>query len=109
MHSIPISSDIRARRTFSSNSFCQRSGTLVAARPLEQLEPNTASLKRLPPNMVGLRSAAMAPLALALGQQEFAAGLDHRHAVEGDDVGRGVSLAPQFRQKGAGANHVDRR
>src|SRR5215510_13477415 len=44
---------------FSAKAFCQRSGTLVAARPLEQLDPKTASLNRLPPNMVGLRSTSM--------------------------------------------------
>jgi hypothetical protein len=34
-------------------------GTVVAARPLEQLEPKTASLNRLPQNMVRLRSTSM--------------------------------------------------
>src|SRR5437667_3020894 len=59
MHSMPISSDSRARRTLSSNVFCHRSGTFVAARPLEQFEPKTASLNRLPPAMVGLRWVIM--------------------------------------------------
>jgi hypothetical protein len=34
-------------------------GAVVAARPREQLEPKTASLNRLPPNMVGLRSISI--------------------------------------------------
>src|SRR5262247_3068998 len=56
---MPAASAIWASRIFSSKVFCQRSGTVVAARPLEQLEPKTASLNRLPPNMVGLRSTSI--------------------------------------------------
>ncbi len=44
----------------------------------------------------------------ALAQQKLAAGLDHRDAVVGDDVGGGVGLAPQLREVGAGADDVDR-
>src|SRR6266478_4150810 len=49
----------------------------------------------------------LAPSALA--QQEFAPGLDHGLPVISDDVGRGVGLAPQLGQVGAGADHIDRR
>src|SRR5262245_54560412 len=64
MASIPAASAIWASRIFSSKVFCQRSGTVVAARPLEQLEPKTASLNRLPPTMVGLRSTSITSLSL---------------------------------------------
>src|SRR2546426_5302588 len=62
MASMPAASAIWASRIFSAKVFCQRSGTVVAARPLEQLEPKTASLNRLPPNMVGLRSTSITSL-----------------------------------------------
>src|SRR5262250_1704126 len=64
MASMPAASAICASRILSSKVFCQRSGTVVAARPLEQLEPKTASLNRLPPTMVGLRSTSITSLSL---------------------------------------------
>src|ERR1700722_17586479 len=57
----------------------------------------------------GLRRGDEVHGASSLAQQEFAAGLDHRLAVEGDDVGGGVGLAPRLRQIRAGGDRVDRR
>src|SRR5437763_14226712 len=42
-------------------------------------------------------------------QQELAAGLDHRFAAIGGNIGGGVGLAPPFGQVGAGADDIDRR
>src|SRR3954447_24686442 len=56
MKSIPAASAMRARRKQSGQLADQRSGTLVAERPEEQLAPNTPSLSALPLYMA-MRSA----------------------------------------------------
>src|SRR5712675_203839 len=51
MKSMPASSAMRASLRLSGQEPDQRSGTLVTARPDEQLAPNKPSLSRLPPCM----------------------------------------------------------